>query len=91
MTTGTLSIQDKMLAQALSNAKQALQAAKLKPYVEERDVREILQDIACDALQPLPMSIEAYLPKATYRISGADQINEIIGVIDRLGRGLLQQ
>lgn len=91
MSIGTLSDQDRLLVHALHNARQGLLAAKLKPYVEERDVRLILLDISCEALQPLPLSIEVYLPKSTLKISSQGQIDDIIAAIDVLGSSLVQR
>lgn len=89
MSVDTLSSQDTLLAQALHSAKRSLQAVKLKPGVDEREVRNILQDIACDAQQPLPLSIVAYMPHNSLRFMSEQQFDTIIAEIDRLGSALL--
>lgn len=89
MTTSTLSDKDRMLVQALDNAVKGLTAAKLKDGTEDRDIREILFDISCEALQPLPASIRVYLPEATKRISSQEQLDVLIAELGRLGGALV--
>lgn len=91
MSVDALNKEDTLLIRALHTAKQALQAAKLGPYVEERMVRTILRDIPCDARQPLPVSISVYLPGDTPKIMSAQQIADIIAEIDLLGNTLIRK
>ncbi len=90
MSIDTLNDQDRLLVSALANAKQSLQEARRRTYVEERDVRVILQDIPCESLQRLPISLEVYLPKATLRIMPEAEIDTIIDVIIDIREALIR-
>lgn len=67
------------LRQAISAAVKLLNDQTAKQAARASDIREILVDIALDALQPLPVTIRMILPPDDqHRIVGVAAINSII-------------
>lgn len=88
MSLDTLSQQDAALMRALHNAKRSLIAVRGKQGLEEREVRNLVLDISCDSLQPLPVSIAAYLPSDTLKIVELSTINTLISEIDTVANAI---
>ncbi len=73
----TLTTQNTPMLEAIATARQRIQGELAKPASAARDVRSILYDIAADAMEPLPMSLQTVMPDNNGAIVGEAALRNI--------------